>query len=120
MADDFAIQIMEVLEEYNAKVARTVREVLPEVAKEASKMVKSRAPVRSGEYRKGWRQKTTFNELGVEAVVYNANLPGFTQLLEKGHAKRGGGRVPPAAEHIKPAEEWVKTEAVKKLEEALR
>ena len=120
MASDFSIQIMEALQEYNHQVDRTMKEILPAIAKEAAKQIQGSAPKKSGSYARGWRQQTTLSALGVESVVYNARLPGLTQLLEKGHAKRGGGRVPSAAEHIKPAEEWVKTEAVKRLEEALR
>lgn len=120
MASDFSIQIMEALQEYNHQVDRTMKEILPAIAKEAAKQIQGSAPKKSGAYARGWRQQTTLSALGVESVVYNARLPGLTQLLEKGHAKRGGGRVPPASEHIKPVEEWVKTETERRLEEALR
>lgn len=118
MASNFSVQIMEALEEYNDRVAEAVKEVLPEVAKEAAKMVKSASPG-SGAYGSGWRAKITPAFMGVEAVVYNAKKPGLPHLLENGHAKRGGGRTRSFV-HIKPAEEWVKTEAAKRLEDALR
>ena len=120
MAIDFAAQIEEALKEYNEQVNQTMQKILPEVAKEAAKQLRSTSPTDTGRYASGWRQTTTSTPLTIEAVVYNSKLPGFTQLLEKGHAKRGGGRVPPASEHIKPVEEWVKTETERRLEEALR
>ena len=119
MAKSFTVQIMEALTEYNAKVNIAVKEILPTIAKDASKQLKSVSPRKTGEYTSGWRQKTTVKTFEVEAVVYNSKAPGLTHLLEQGHAKRGGGRVP-AYEHIKPVEEWVKTETAKRLEDALR
>lgn len=119
MAKSFAIQVQEALTEYNAKVDIAVKEIMPLVAKDASKQLRNVSPKKSGEYASGWRQRTTVKTFNVEAVVYNAKAPMLTHLLEKGHAKRGGGRVP-AYEHIKPVEEWVKTETAKRLEDALR
>lgn len=119
MANDLAAQIEEALKEYNEQVNQTMHKILPDIAKEAAKQLRSTSPTDTGTYASGWRQKTTSTPLTIEAVVYNSKLPGFTQLLEKGHAKRGGGRVG-ASEHIKPVEEWVKTETERRLEEALR
>lgn len=120
MANDFAVQIEYALKEYSEQVNQTMQKVLPEVAKEAAKKIQGDAPKKTGKYASGWRQKTTQSDLTIESVVYNAKLPGLAHLLEKGHAKRGGGRVPPAKVHIKPAEEWVKSETARRLEEALR
>lgn len=120
MASDFVSQVTGILEEYNLAVDKIVKEVLPKVATDAAKQLKGTSPIDEGYYASGWRQKTEQSNLTIESVVYNAKMPGLTQLLEKGHAKRGGGRVPPASEHIKAAEEWVKAETVKRLEDALR
>lgn len=119
MAEDFAAQIANALEEYSLSVDNAMKRVLPEVAKEAANQLKGTSPVRKGLYASGWRQKTTASNLTIESIVYNAKAPGLAHLLEKGHAKRGGGRVS-AREHIKPVEEWVKTETARRLEEALR
>lgn len=117
-SNDFSVQIMNALKEYNEKVNRAVQKVLPDVAKEAAEMVRGASPG-SGSYGSGWRSKVMPATLGVEAVVYNGKKPGLPHLLEKGHAKRGGGRVG-AIVHISPAEAWVKSEAVQRVEEALQ
>ena len=119
MAEGFAVQVTKLLEEYNREVSDAMKEVLPDVAKEAANMVKTASPG-TGKYAGGWRAKVKQSGFeGVEAVVYNSKTPGLPHLLENGHAKRGGGRTA-AIPHIKPAEEWVKTEAARRLEEALR
>jgi hypothetical protein len=118
MASGFAVQVMDALKEYNEQVNNAMKEVLPGVAKEAAKMVQGASPG-SGRYASGWRAKVMPSTLGIEAVVYNGKTPGLPHLLEKGHAKRGGGRVG-AIVHITPVEQWVKAEAVQKLGEVLR
>ena len=116
---DFTDEIRAILTEYNAKVSQTLKEELPKVAKEAAKQLKGSSPRLTGKYASGWRQKSEITNLTVESVVYNAKSPGLAHLLEFGHAKRGGGRTSPIT-HIAPVEEWVKEEAVKAIEEALR
>lgn len=58
----------------------------------------------AGSYARGWRKATTRNDFSeYEITVYNKTHFSLTHLLEKGHAKRGGGRVEPRV-HIAPAE----------------
>ena len=52
-------------------------------------------------------------------TVYNKKYYRLTHLLEKGHAKRSGGRVP-AQVHIAPAEEVTKKKFVQDVEAAVR
>lgn len=71
--------------------------------------------MRTGRYASGWA--TRRRKVGDEwsGVVYNKEAPGLAHLLEKGHAKVGGGRVAGRA-HIAPAAE----EAFGKFEELVR
>ena len=73
-------------------------------AQETVKDLKKLSPKRrAGKYAKGWKAKKQDNGY----IVYNGVLPGYTQLLEKGHdvvkngKKVGRARASP---HIKPAE----------------
>ncbi len=60
--------------------------------------------------------KETANSL--EVVVHSRNRYQLAHLLEFGHAKRGGGRVPGRA-HIAPAEEKGIRELEREIQKAL-
>ena len=62
-------------------------------------------------YIEGW----TYKKVGDIFIVHNKTDYQLTHLLEKGHPKRGGGKVP-AYPHIRPAE----LAAIKKFERAIR
>lgn len=69
----------------------------------------------SGKYAKGWKAKIEKKRLGTVGTIHNATVPGLPHLLEKGHAKRGGGRVP-GRTHIAPVEDKI----VKQFEDTVR
>lgn len=59
----------------------------------------------TGKYASGWATRTKRDSSEkTTGVVYNKVVPGLPHLLEKGHAKVGGGRVA-GHEHIAPAAE---------------
>lgn len=93
-----------ILAEYGDNVTEAIKKAATEVAKKAAKEIKAASPVRTGAYKKDWAYKQSDTRFGREAVVYNRKHYQLTHLLEKGHAKRGGGRVRPIR-HIEPVEE---------------
>ena len=118
--DDLADAIADALAEYSDELAEDLKEAVTETAKECVSEIKSKAPVESGEYKKGWKAKTVFEDKGnIRVMVYNAKKPQITHLLEHGHAKVGGGRVS-GHPHIKPAELNAEKNLTKRVEEALQ
>lgn len=110
---NFAETVEFYLSKYSAGITDLLEESVKEVSKEAArKLRKSPTPKRTGDYQKSWTQKQDVGRLKVAAVVY-AKAPEYrlTHLLEKGHAKRGGGRVD-ARVHIEPVNDWAQEEAI--------
>jgi hypothetical protein len=62
------------------------------LGKKLAKELKEKSPKRTGKYAKGWRSTVRKESaVGAEVVVHN-KIYRLTHLLEKGHAKRGGGK----------------------------
>lgn len=114
--DQMADAIMDGLLEYAELATDTMKDCVKKAGNTVKKETQANAPVKSGRYKKSWavkRQKETSTTL--EMVVHSRNRYQLTHLLEKGHAKRGGGRVR-AIPHIGPAEE----RGIQVLEEGIR
>lgn len=121
--DALGAEIAKMMEEYSAKVAGDVKAEAKAVAKEAVKELKTTSPEgpgsKKGHYKDGWASKVeSENAVSIGIRVYNRKKPGLTHLLEKGHAKRGGGRVE-GIQHIGPAEQRAVEEYEKRLKERL-
>ena len=115
-ADRMAEAVMEGLLEYAELAADVMKDCVKKAGNTVKKETQAGAPVRTGKYKKSWavkRQRETSNTL--EVVVHSRNRYQLTHLLEKGHAKRGGGRVK-AIPHIAPAEE----KGIRELEEGIK
>lgn len=80
---------------YANTVTEDVDAIAKQVAKDGVKKLKANSPKLTGSYRKGWRVKKA---KGVY-IIHNKTDYQLTHLLEKGHAKVSGGRVP-AKPHI--------------------
>ena len=103
--DELAAAINEGLEEYANLSAEGVKSAVKKTSKAVKDQINGSAPVRTGRYAKSWKVKTTAeSSQSLEQTVYSPNRYMLSHLLEKGHAKRGGGRVR-AIPHIAPAEE---------------
>lgn len=103
--DEMAAAINEGLEEYAELSAENVKKAVKKTSKAVKDQINSSAPVRTGRYARSWAVKTTTeSSQSLEQTVYSPSRYMMSHLLEKGHAKRGGGRVR-AIPHIAPAEE---------------
>jgi hypothetical protein len=111
-----ADEIARELHRYSHLVEEEVEVAKEEVAEELVTTLKaSQNTKKTGRYNKGWRIKKQGNKL----IVHNKTDYQLTHLLEKGHAKSGGGRVP-AKVHIRPAEQRAITNYLEKVEQAIR
>ncbi|MCQ6307428.1 MULTISPECIES: HK97 gp10 family phage protein [Bacillus cereus group] len=111
--NDFASEIARELQRYANVVEEELLTAQEEVADVAVNKLKQNSPKKTGAYRKGWRKKKEDN-----GVVIHNTQGQLTHLLEKGHAKVGGGRVP-AQVHILPVEQYVIEELPRRIERAL-
>lgn len=114
--DQMADAIMDGLLEYADLATDVMKDCVKKAGNTVKKETQANAPVKTGKYKKSWalkRQRETYNTL--EVVVHSRNRYQLTHLLEKGHAKRSGGRVR-AIPHIAPAEE----KGIRELEEGIK
>lgn len=119
--EQLADQIRLILSEYEGDVLRNSKECVRKVGSKGVQALKSASMAKfggTGKYAAGWTQKVTEGRFGAETVLHNATTPGLPHLLEHGHAKRGGGRVPGRA-HIKPVEETMVREFENMIEAKL-
>lgn len=117
--DHMADEIMKGLKEYAYTYAETVKTAVKKASNTVKKEVVKNAPVRTGKYKRSFKvtkQKETANALTM--VVHSKDRYQLTHLLEKGHAKRGGGRVR-AIPHIAPAEQKGIEKLTKEIERGL-
>lgn len=103
--DGFAAAMQGILDRLDDAIEDGRPQVVREAAKTARKEWKAKAPKKTGRYAASIQMKV-FKDTASEtkADIGSATLPGLPHLLEKGHAKVGGGRVPGRL-HIEPAAE---------------
>lgn len=111
--------IMKELEEYANVTTENVKEGTKKVAQKAVKELKENSPKNTGDYAKSWKSKVTSETShSITSIIYaGGGQYRLTHLLEKGHAKRGGGRVE-GTSHIAPVEKMCRDqlmEEIKKL-----
>ena len=98
-------EIMKGLTEYADLADTSMKKAVRKTAKSVKDEISSNAPKRTGAYSKSWTaKKTKENSHSLAMIVHSKNRYQLAHLLEKGHAKRGGGRVS-GKPHIAPAEE---------------
>jgi hypothetical protein len=113
---DLSKEIAKALAEYTSEVEEGLEKAKLETANETVKHLKSGSrPKLTGDYLAGWARKKS----GTAQVIHNKTDYQLTHLLEKGHAKVGGGRVP-GYPHIGPAEEEAIKYYVQRAEKVIR
>lgn len=118
--DKLESAIDKILTSYGDDVQKNVDEATVKVGRAGASALRSESKKTfggTGKYAKGWKAKTEQSRLGTTAIIYNTN-PGLPHLLENGHAKRGGGRVP-GRKHIAPVEEKIIDKFTKAVKEAV-
>lgn len=101
---ELSVTIMKELKAYSDDIAEEIKKEAKRVAKECVDELKETSPKDTGKYRKSWKTKVEYeNRQSIRIKIYNTESQ-LTHLLEKGHAKVGGGRVR-AIPHIEPAEQ---------------
>lgn len=117
--EDLEKAIKKEMDEYVEDAQDIVKSAVKEAGDKAQKQLKEKSPKDTGKYAKSWSVKTVKESTSeMDVVVYSKKQYRLTHLLENGHAKRGGGRVP-AQVHIRPVEEDVTEELEKKIKEGL-
>lgn len=110
--DDLATEIMDGLMKYKDLATEDMKKAVRKAGTQVKKDIQANAPKKTGAYSKSWTVKTTKETTeSLELTVCSPRKYQMAHLLEKGHAKRGGGRTK-AQPHIAPAEEA----AIKQLE----
>ncbi|MGS0745560.1 HK97 gp10 family phage protein [Syntrophomonas erecta subsp. sporosyntropha] len=119
--DQLAAEIAKGLAEYSQDVVEKIDISSARVGKAAVKQLKNTSPKDGGDYAKAWTMKTEKAIGQPDRRIIHVRAPHYrlTHLLEKGHAKVGGGRVE-GKPHIGPAEEQVIKDFVSEVEEAIR
>lgn len=110
-AFNFADVVDRYLRDYHSECVTAMTEAIDEVSKESVKRLRKTSP--GSDYPRKWARKKENGRLKAGATVYS-KIPGLPHLLEKSHAKRGGGRTNPIV-HIAPVEQWAVDEAVDRI-----
>ena len=116
--DGLADAIVRELKVYTESVKTGVREAIYTTATETRDVLRSTSPKGTPDvhgYAKGWTVKKVNGANFTEAFVHAGKNYPLVHLLEKGHARRGGGRVAPIV-RVAPAE----AAAITKLEQRIK
>lgn len=104
--DNLASEITSAVREYTQDVTKGIEKELDQTSKQVTKTISTNSPKskdkNSGDYAAGWTRKKINDGGTISYVIYNKKRGSFAHLLEYGHAKRGGGRVP-GKPHIRPS-----------------
>ena len=92
-SDEFVTAVNDAAEALCLDVEDGMAERMRSAGERAVALLAERSRKRTGVYAKSWGADAVVTPYGLTVVVHQRKKPGLTHLLEKGHAKRGGGRV---------------------------
>lgn len=125
-ADDFLVSMEHILNTIPQQLEPMLEGAVDRASRYANRRVKTNArhagfhtdTDTGSRYVRGWGRKIQKNGNETSAEVGNRETPGLAHLLEKGHAKVGGGRVQ-AFPHIKTAADEAALKLWKEVKEAV-
>lgn len=119
MSASLSDQLTDILVKYEKDVENGFKKDLEDITKEALQKLKQKSPSDTGDYAKNWTKTKRKEAIILHNKKHRGEPSNITSLIEKGHAKRGGGRVK-AIKHIEPVEQWANDELLKRTLERLK
>lgn len=108
--DNLEEELKKILDDYGDEVSENLDKITREVGKKGVQALKNESLEKfpsSGKHKKRygqtWKSEVTKRRLYTTVTIYNSQ-PGLPHLLEHGHIKVNGGRVP-GKSHIAPVEQ---------------
>lgn len=95
--EEFEIYLTDLIEKEVLNKEETFDEILHKRCMQLRENLRLASPKKTGEYARGWRVKTVQRNHEKVRVLYNANKPELTFILEYGTSKQR------ARPHIRPA-----------------
>lgn len=107
--DNLAQELQKILDDYGDEVSENLDKITKEMGKKGVQALKNESLAKFPDskkhkkrYGQTWKSEVTQKRLYTTVTIYNSQA-GLPHLLENGHAKVNGGRVP-GKEHIAPVE----------------
>lgn len=117
---NLAAEIVQAVKEYTEDVAEAVAQEVDATSKAVLDDIQAASPVKSGEYKKGWRRTESETGSGrIRYIIHQKKKPQLVHLLELGHAKRDGGRVE-GKPHLRPAYDRHVPQMVERIKRIIR
>lgn len=114
--DDLAKTIESEVRNWTKDVVDDIDDITNDITKIGVKTLRVTSPKRRGDYAKNWTYQKLKN--GERVIFQKSPTSRLTHVLEKGHAKRNGGRVAPKV-HIAPVEEELVANYISRVEKRL-
>lgn len=120
--EQIASEIADILKEFGEATNLTVAMSVEKTARDTAHELRTSSPSDRGTYAKNWQYMEDPRKRGKNRkamVVLNRKTYRLTHLLEKGHAKRGGGRTS-AQPHIGPAADNAEKELIDEIKKGIQ